>query len=74
MRLVAGEGDQAREAPAGGPPEPRRDLPRRNRSAEFIAKVPFSIQRHSGQPPRSVRGVLPSKHFCWAAVSVPCTE
>jgi hypothetical protein len=50
--LVAGEGDQVREAPAGGPLDTRRDLARRNRAAGFIVKVPFSIQCHSSPVPR----------------------
>jgi hypothetical protein len=51
MRTVDGDGDQARGAPADRPPDPRRGAPRRNRSAGFIAKMPFSIQSLSSQMP-----------------------
>jgi hypothetical protein len=72
MRLVDGDGDQARCPPGGGPPAPRRGMPRRILSAESIARTPFSIQSLAAQMPESVIGQLPKRRYRWAAVSVPC--
>jgi hypothetical protein len=58
MRLVDGDGDQAGGAPGGGPPAPRRGMPRRILSAESIARMPFSIQIFD-HTPGSVIGPLP---------------
>jgi hypothetical protein len=74
IRLVAGDGDQARGAPADEPLDPLRGMPRSIRSAGFKAKVPFSIQNLSGQTPRSVTEAFSQKHYCRAAVSVPWTK
>ena len=54
MRLVEGDGDQARRSPTGGPPDPRRGMPRRILSAESIGRMPFSIQRLAEHVPGSV--------------------
>ena len=59
MRLVDGDGDQALGTPAGGPPDPRRGMPRRILSPESIARLPFSIQCLAGLVPGSVIGPSP---------------
>ena len=55
IRLVDGDGDQARRCSRRGPPAPRRGMPRRIRSAESIARMPFSIQSLVGHCPGTVR-------------------
>jgi phosphoribosyl 1,2-cyclic phosphodiesterase len=72
MRLVDGDGDHARPSPAGGPPTPRRDIPRKIRPAESIPRMPFSrldLEPHRAHtrvsgPASTVEPQLPSGHQC----------